>query len=87
MTLIRAPMPQRLLFTPSVRKTIQFFEFPPSLRQKVGMSLLLITRISISPSLSKSPKAVPHPTLLGTLRMPTTSETSLNALPSMFRIM
>src|SRR5579875_2514537 len=59
-TVRRAPIPLRLLFMPSVRITIQFLLLPPSLRNNVGKSFLLMISTSTSPSLSISANATPR---------------------------
>ena len=51
-TRTRAPIPSRLPLTASSSSPNQLLTFPPSLCNRVGASLRLTTRISVSPSLS-----------------------------------
>ena len=57
----RAPMPSRLLFTPTVLISTELFALPPSLRSNCGTPSRLLMMTSTSPSLSMSPKAAPRP--------------------------
>ena len=70
MTLTRVPMAERLERVPTHLIEIQLFRLPPSLRSSVGGPSRLLTRMSTSPSLSKSPKAQPRPRLAARDRRP-----------------
>ena len=61
-TATRAPIPNRLLLTPSSRTWSQCCRGPISLRRSRTAPLLFVTRISTAPSLSTSPIAAPRPT-------------------------
>src|SRR5579883_1557336 len=80
----RAPMPLRFDFTPRHFTFNQWFPLLQSFLSRDGGSFILHTTASISPSLSKSPKAVPRLQCNAVTPGPASEETSANRPPPRF---
>src|ERR1017187_6351031 len=82
-TLMRAPIPSRLLFVPRSLRASQWFSFAVTLRSRRASEPMALMMTSTLPSLSKSAKAAPRWNAADWKSAPAVAETSSNRLPAL----